>query len=89
MRKIERQEWDPLLGKVPDVEIAEHFGVHVNTVWRRRRALGIEALVARVSAPYRHWVGLVDDDVIARCWGVSVKAVADTRRRMQKEKCGA
>ena len=76
-------EWDPLLGKVPDTEIAERFGVHFNTVYRRRKKLGVPALLRRAEAPYRGWVGRIPDATIARCWGVKEKSVADTRRRMK------
>ena len=76
----------PLLGTVPDAELARRFGLNRCTVryWRRER--GIDACpgargVKPQERPYDAELGRRSDADIAREYGVTRAAVSERRRR--------
>lgn len=79
-----------LLGKVPDAEIAAKMGIHVTTVAKRRRELGIEPLHSRRAGGRNSvlWkdehvalMGTMTDTALAEIVGCSQRCVSDERNR--------
>lgn len=75
---------DPLLGTVPDRELAEKTGCTINLIGARRRLKKIKAFrESQLWGKYKKELGLVPDADIAKRMGLTNTAVATKRRSLQ------
>jgi len=77
-------EIDPLLGKVPDGELAKEFNIMTEAVFRRRKELGIPAYQFRSKIDWSlidPHLGNIPDSELAERAGISKSAVVSRRQR--------
>ena len=73
-------DYEHLLGKIPDCQIAKRFEDSYSTIRKKRIDLGIP--VYNIKCPYDHLLGTKPDTAIAKEFGVSIHAVFYRREKL-------